>query len=109
MELFILGAVGGAIPEVLRVIAWGRNPDPKKPTIPPWKDAGFFVSAVLAMGLGVLAVYLLKAITPIQAVAFGYAAPDLLTRAFAAIIGKPKSERAGEPPIFERLIVRWQP
>jgi hypothetical protein len=79
-KLVLLGAVGGLLPDVLRIIAAGRQgtmPDSLKRAI-------FYISLVLLAGIGALAVWLVGAGSPKEAIAIGFGAPELISRLGAA-------------------------
>jgi hypothetical protein len=78
-QVWLLGAVGGLIPDALRIIK-GRH----KPEVPAYlKHPMFWVGLVLAMGAGGLAADLFNADRAYTAIALGYAAPDILEKALS--------------------------
>jgi hypothetical protein len=107
-QLYMLGMVGGVLPEALRFVAWARDRSPDRGPR-PLVDSSFWISIGVGALLGPLAVHILEPTTRLQATAFGFAAPEFLTGAFAAVAGKKAPDRAAAPPLNERLIDRWQP
>src|SRR5690349_22389329 len=106
VELLIYAAIGGLIPDALRVLKWARSPKKNRPRS-PFSDPAIYVGLIIQVLLGVLAASLLAVTTPFQAVAVGYAAPDLLTRLLGNIAGKqvpaPVSARADDSSGLGRL------
>jgi hypothetical protein len=111
LELLIYAAIGGVIPDALRVLKWARSPEKNRPRS-PLTDPAIYVGLIIQVLLGVLAAYLLAVTTPFQAVAVGYAAPDLLTRLLGNIAGKQVSAVVSARPEDSSVVVRllrwWQ-
>jgi hypothetical protein len=74
--LVLCGCGGGLLPDVLRLVNCRYDSSP----IPYLNSRRFWLSLALLVPLGGLASWLLDSRTPLQAVAFGYAAPELLSR-----------------------------
>jgi hypothetical protein len=89
-------------------LAWSRNGDRERRGPFPLGDLAFWISIAVGIVLALLVVYLMSPASKLHAVAFGYAAPDVLVRGFGAAVGKPPTDRAA-PSLLERLIRRWQP
>ena len=84
VKLVLLGAVGGLLPDGLRIIAAGRLG-----TMPGYlKTAIFWISLVLLAGIGALVVWLVGAGSPKEAIAIGFGAPELISRLGAAAAGQ---------------------
>jgi hypothetical protein len=80
ISLMLWGCGGALIPDLIR-IAKTRNDS----TLLPFLRSGQFLLSLAAMiVLSVLAVVLLGAESPREALAFGYGAPDLLTSALSS-------------------------
>ena len=86
-NLFILAAVGGLLPDAIRIV---KNPD----VIRDFNNGIKIFSLVIQVGLGMFAVYLLKYLSledttkmvanlAIETVGLGYAAPQILTKLFS--------------------------
>jgi hypothetical protein len=106
----LLGGIGGLLPTVLRVLSWARTPKEERGPS-PFTDVGIYISTFLEIVLGVFAVCVLDPASKIQAVAFGYSAPEFLTRAIAAIQGKKPADRSAtpgrRPAVSVGRILRW--
>ncbi len=85
--LIICGCGAGLLPDVLRLVNSRYESGP----IPYLRSWRFWVSLALLVPLGGLAAWLLDSRTPLQAVAFGYAAPELLSR----VLSREAGERGG--------------
>ena len=104
LSLLILGAVGGLLPDVIRIM---KDPNSVK------EYASLkLISVVLQVALGVFAVWLLYSDTEIQgvspkviAVTLGFAAPEILTRTLSAIAtligGAPQSSDVAKTKSFD--------
>jgi hypothetical protein len=83
-KLVLLGAAGGLLPDILRIIAAGRQG-----TMPGFLKTGmFWMSLVLLAGIGALAVWNFGAGSPKEAIAIGFGAPELISRLGAAAAGQ---------------------
>ena len=77
-QIVLLGAVGGALPDLLRIINARHEP------APDYLDRHFFwFSLGLLMLLGAGAACLLDPTRTVDALAVGYSAPSLLSKALA--------------------------
>jgi hypothetical protein len=82
--LVLCGCGGGLLPDVLRLVKSRYENDPL-PYLRSWR---LWVSLAMLVPLGGLVAWLLESRTPLQAVAFGYAAPELLSRVLAREAGE---------------------
>lgn len=85
-----LGCLGALFPDLIRIAK--SHHDPALPAF--LKSSHFFISLGAMIVLGVAAALLLKPDDPVEALAYAYGAPELLSRAFAA--AQPPSN--GAPP-----------
>lgn len=108
-QLYVMGALGGLLPDVLRLLAWTKlAPGVRGPL--PVRDPAIWLGMVLQVGLGVLAAYALEPATVLQALAMGYAAPEMLTRAFAAFVksgGQAAGFAVNQPSAGRRVLGWW--
>ena len=72
--LIIFGLVGGALPDVLRIIKGKYEQMPGY-----FKNGMFYFGLLLQIAVGGFVIYLLKPTNELQAVLMGYAAPSILT------------------------------
>ena len=73
---FWLGVAGAAIPDLLRLVK-GRYDGP----LPTYLTSpSFFLGFPLLLGIGALAVYLGDPQSPKEALAYGFGAPELVSR-----------------------------
>src|SRR5215470_12245264 len=84
--VFILGCVGGAIPDLLRLVAVRREGAPAY-----LRSSFFWVSLVLLMAIGGSTALLVGADKTIEALALGFTAPESLSR----LLGGSRSEDRG--------------
>jgi hypothetical protein len=76
LNLFILGVVGGALPDVIRII---KMKDQE--SLPNYlKKVNFWLGLFLLVLLGGLAAWLLGAQDPKTAIGMGFAAPEAFSR-----------------------------
>ena len=75
-EVLLLGMVGGLLPDVIRLVR--ERHDPAVPAF--LKSPKFYLSLTLGLLLGGFAAWLLQAGTTKDAVIYGFAAPELMTR-----------------------------
>ena len=79
LGFFVLGCLGGLVPDALRLIK-GRH----EPNLPGYvRSANFWVGLLLLVFLGGLASWLLQANTVQSALAYGFGAPEILSRLLA--------------------------
>lgn len=77
--ILICGLVGGLIPDLLRFLKY-KN----KKKLPSYlRYPNFWLGLVILLALGAFTAWLLSATTPLQAVACGFSAPELLSRALS--------------------------
>jgi len=84
-----LGCFGGLVPELLRIIknrlVWKKFPD-------EYKTAWFWFSLLVQVSLGGVVAILLQPTRELDAVIYGYAAPELVTR-LVTTVTKPQDEQ----------------
>ena len=98
LSFFLLGCLGGLMPDALR-IAKNRY----EPTLPAYLGQGnFWLGVALLVGIGGLAAWMLSAQTAKDALIFGYAAPQL----FSQLVAGTTAER---PERIERTSVEKVP
>jgi hypothetical protein len=102
-QLVLCGAAGGLLPDVIRFVK--SRFDKEAPNyLEHWY---FWISLLLLVALGALAAWLLEPKNPLQAVAFGYAAPELLSRVFAGEADKRARPEAVSKKPVEALRTWW--
>jgi hypothetical protein len=99
-QLVLCGAGGGLLPDIIRFIK-SRYDDQPIPYLKRWR---FWISVALLVPLGALAAWVLEPKNPLQAFAFGYAAPELLSRVFSSEADKrtldaPELKKNGVSPL----------
>lgn len=91
--LIVLGGLGGLIPDILRLIKIGRAGR----NVPKFlSKLMFWISVVLLMLLGAFVSWLLGANDYKEAVAYGFAAPELITRLVASPTEADRGEIRGD-------------
>jgi hypothetical protein len=75
-KLLVFGAIGGLVPDVLRIIAAGRQ----GMILDVLKKVIFYVSLALLAVIGALAVLLVGAGSLKEAFAIGFGAPEVISR-----------------------------
>jgi hypothetical protein len=76
----LLGCVGGALPDAVRIVQNRREPN-----LPGYlKGANFWLGFVLLLILGGLAAWLGEAKIPKEALAYGFGAPEIISRLLAS-------------------------
>jgi hypothetical protein len=74
------GALGGLLPDLIRLVKERHNE-----ALPPYvKSLNFYVGLVLAVALGAGTAALLGAASLQEALAYGFGAPEILTRLFSS-------------------------
>jgi len=87
-EVLLFGMAGGLLPDVIRIVRERHDP-----TVPPFlKSPKFYVSLGLGVLLGGFAAWLLQAGTTKDAVIYGFAAPELMTRLASTVSPGPERE-----------------
>ncbi len=77
--IILIGCLGGLIPDMLRIVK-GRH----EAKLPEYlRYANFWLGLVLLVVIGGLAAWLAEATEVKQALAYGYAAPELISRIFS--------------------------
>ena len=93
--IILLGCIGGLLPDVLRAIQ-NRY---KKRFSKVWTEPQFLLGLVLQIAVGGLAAYLFDALNAKQAIACGFAGPELLSKLAAT---KGTADGAGQKGADER-------
>lgn len=110
IDLLAFAALGGLVPDAIRTLKWARSPKAKR-SANPLRNSATYVALVIQVFLGLLAASLLVVTTPLQAVAVGYAAPDILVRLFGATAkattAKMGASSTPQYGMFSRLISWW--
>lgn len=83
-NLIWIGAAGGLIPDVLRLINGRMGPPPVY-----LKSANFWLSLALLAGVGALSAYVGEAADVKQALAFGFGGPEFLSRLLGNVTRTP--------------------
>ena len=85
LPFFLLGCVGGLLPDILRII---RNR--YKTKLPVYlKNPNFWISIVLLVGVGGLTAWILNSLSAKDALIYGYASPQVLSQLASSV----RSER----------------
>lgn len=106
-QLLLVGVIGGAMPDLLRVLKWSQTAADSR-GVAPYKDFGFWISLVIHIALGPAAVWIFGPTTLTQAVAFGYSGPELLSKGVDSATGGANADRAaGRPSSWNQLKVWW--
>lgn len=82
-QTLILGAVGGLLPDVLRIV--GSRHDGRVPAF--LRSLKFWFSLVLLAGVGAFAAWLLGAAATKDAFIYGFTAPEVLSKLAATAAG----------------------
>lgn len=98
-EIFALGCLGGALPDLLRLIKGRHDGAPRF-----LRDWFFWLMFAGLVALGGLAALLGQADEAKEALAFGFAAPEVVSRAFGGSRAGSLSHPVG-PGLLKRL--RW--
>src|SRR5688572_18803655 len=87
----LLGALGGLLPDILRIVKSRHDPQLQ----PYLNSVMFWVGLLLAVAVGALAAALAEAANVREALAYGFGAPEVLTRILSTA-GRPTTA-AGAP------------
>ena len=87
--IFLLGCIGGVLPEVLRIIKDRFSKEPQS----FYKDARYWFALVLMIGLGGFVAYIFQSKDVKDALIYGFVAPELLTK-IAPIFIQDKTPKA---------------
>jgi hypothetical protein len=83
-QMLLWGAVGGVLPDAIRLVRQRHNE-----ALPPYlRSFNFYVGLALAVALGAAAAALIGAGSVKEALAYGFGAPELLTR----LLSSPRTE-----------------
>ena len=86
----VCGCVGGLLPDVLRLVNTRYESGP----VAYLRSARFWVSLGLLVAVGGFAAWVLGATNPKEAVAYGFSAPELLSRLLAEPPARPEDVAA---------------
>lgn len=106
--MIVLGAIGGALPDLLRIIA-SKNSS-KIPEFLTWPM--FWAGLALQVALGGFLGYLLHPADKLSAVAYGFSGPELITRLVAGINRPepaPKTAPESTAPAAPPRVVQFSP
>lgn len=93
LGLFLLGCLGGAVPDLLRIIK-----NRYKANLPKYlRSANFWIGLVILIGIGGLTAWILEATTAKDALLYGYAAPQILSSLAGSFIGTHTDRGAPDP------------
>jgi hypothetical protein len=96
--MILLGGFGGAIPDILRIIK-GRYG-----SMPGYLKTGYFwIGFLLLVALGGLAAWLSKAQEVQEALAYGFGAPELISR----LLSQSEQNKGKDGQTFELLRQWW--
>jgi hypothetical protein len=93
LELIVWGCIGGALPDILRILAARHR---KMPIY--LRHAFYWTSLTVLAGIGGLAAYLIQPNKPIQALAMGYSAPSIFSTALGGSIRVDQARRKDQQP-----------
>lgn len=89
LEIFLLGLLGGVLPDLLQLLQAGNREKMPDYFKKPW----WWVTFVLTVLIGGLAAVLSDADSALSAIAFGFAGPEVLRRLVGATVGTPAPAR----------------
>jgi hypothetical protein len=93
---WLLGGLGGVLPDVLRILNIIKSGQPLTGVF-TWR---LWVSLLILIPLGGFTAWLLEAATPIQALACGFSAPEVLSRILSDSSNLPPPGGHGGPTSF---------
>ena len=107
-EVLLLGMAGGLLPDVIRLVR--ERYDPAVPAF--LKSPKFYISLGLGVLLGGFAAWLLQAGTTKDALVYGFAAPELMTRLASSASpsakgGAFRGETPASPNGLHRSLQSW--
>lgn len=109
IDILVYAALGGLVPDAIRTLKWARTAKAKR-GVNPLTDGAIYVAVSIQVVLALLAAGLLVVTTPLQAMAVGYAAPDILVRVFTTVskssVVKMGAATAPTPSLPNR-VVAW--
>jgi hypothetical protein len=101
LSLFLLGCVGGLLPDILRLI---RNR--YKIQVPTYlRQTNFWIGVLLLVLIGGLTAWILGSDSPKEALIYGYASPQILSQLAAGATSE-RVER-GEQRRVPFSLMRW--
>lgn len=86
VDMFLLGCLGGLVPDILRIIKNRNDADVLK----CFRHFSYWVALILQVALGGFAVYILSTASITKALAVGFSAPEII----GALLGKKEEVRA---------------
>lgn len=103
LDIFLTGCAGGLLPDVLRIVRSRHDITPhgylKSPT--------FWVGLFFLIGLGGLAAWILGASNVTEALAFGFAAPELISQLVGGVSRQKVSTVATDVELGHPELIRW--
>ena len=102
LEIFGLGCLGGVIPDVLRLIKGRHDGAPGY-----LKEWFFWVMFAVLVLIGGLAAYCGQATGAKEAVAFGFAAPEIISRAFGGSDADRGAPSGSGTNVFRKIRSWW--
>lgn len=109
-EIFLFGALGGLLPDALRLLTWARTPTLQRAPS-PLTDTSIWLALGIQIALGLLAVRVFGAETELQALAIGYAAPSFLSKTLASLAEAQTIQRSSGQTVdapLRRVIGWWR-
>ena len=104
LEMFLLGCLGGLLPDALRLARERHSPEAGEYL----RSLRFWIGLVILVGLGGLAAWIVPATTVLEALAYGFGAPSLISQVLGAVAAtgaEPANTMARRP---WRVITWWQ-
>lgn len=102
LEVFGLGCLGGILPDLLRLIKGRHDGAPGY-----LKDWFYWVMSAVLVLIGGLAAYYGQATGAKEAIAFGFAAPEIISRAFGGSDADRGAPRGGGANIVRKIRSWW--
>jgi hypothetical protein len=99
LNMFLLGCIGGLLPDILRIIKHRHDPG----SLAYLKSGMFWVGLILLVLVGGLSAWVLQATDIKQALAYGFGAPELLSR----FLGREPDVDRGEPQKPPLTLTAW--
>jgi hypothetical protein len=110
IDVIAYAAIGGLIPDAIRILKWSRKAKNRRGGN-PLRDPATYIAVCIQIALGLFGAALLAVTTPLQATAIGYAAPDILTRILSGAARsqtvKMGAAETPHPSLTERLMAWW--
>ena len=90
MEFLLYAVIGGLLPDVIRLVKNRHGSAPEY-----LKKPFFYISLLLMVGLGILAVYLKEPGDKIEALSIGFGAPQIISSLLGSKLNKPSDTDDG--------------